>query len=47
MVNERSGLKVDGGEFACVQSLGKASALFCFSFFKLKERGRKLGRRGT
>jgi hypothetical protein len=46
MVNERSGLKVDGGEFACVQSLGKASALFCFSFFKLKERGRKLGREG-
>jgi hypothetical protein len=30
MVNEGSGLKVDGGEFACVQSLGKASAFFFF-----------------
>jgi hypothetical protein len=35
MVNERSGLKVDGGEFACVLSLGQASAFLCFSF-KLK-----------
>jgi hypothetical protein len=32
-VNEGSGLKVDGGEFACVQSLGKASAFFLFLFY--------------
>lgn len=44
-MNESCNVKVGGGEFACVQSLGMSSAFLCFSFnFKLlleakKQRG--------
>jgi len=36
-VNEERGVKVGGGEFACVQSLGMSSAFLCFSFKLLLE----------
>ena len=42
-MNEGRGVKVGGGEFACVQSLGMSLAFLCFSFKLLFETKKQRG----